>query len=205
MIPFGQEERQSADLGRVLEALLDRPSHVRDITRAVEACLGEEPGVPVLASDRALLLSARALSSVGDRMGADVVMRATTGLADWAGRVDPAGLPADTTRLIEAGLLSATASPVLGSGLTVRLDMALLPVQETLLELIYLPLIHRLVDACVPLWREMAGEGVLLVKGLARHQGSRRAAWMSEAFRHRLEWKTEREGWPHPPRLVYAG
>lgn len=205
MIPFGQEERSTADLGRVLEALLDRPAHARDITRAVEACLTDEPGCPVLASDRALLLSARALSSVGDRPGADVVMRATTGLADWAGRVDPAGLPADTTRLIEAGLLSATASPVLGPGLTVRLDLGLLPVQEPLLELIYLPLIHRLVDACVPLWREMAGEGVLLVKGLSRHQGHRRATWMNETFRHRLEWKAEREGWLHRPRLVYAG
>lgn len=97
MMIYHEDQRSPAELGRVLECLLDRPTHVGDITSAVAACLGEMPGRPVLASERALLVSARALAAVGDRAGAEVVMSATAGLAAWVGRIDPASLPAATT------------------------------------------------------------------------------------------------------------
>lgn len=199
-----RETQHCAKLESVLEALLDRPAHAREIARAVEACLCNEEGGATLASDRTLLLSARALSSIGDRAGSEIVLQATTGYAPWAGRVDPARWPAQTARLVESGLLSATVSPILGSGIVARLDLRLLPPQQPALELIYLPLIHRLVDSAIPLWRDARGVGALLVQGLSGHGSFRSLAWMRETFRARLERASGSEGWTHPPHLVFS-
>jgi hypothetical protein len=213
MIAWHTEDRHDADLGRVLDQVLPSHPHVREVTRAVEAVLQGEAGIPVLASDRALWTAARALASVGDRSAADTVLSATCSLSEWSGVLDVSGLPEPTIRLIESGLVQATASSVLGGGLLVRLDLRKLPSEETGLELMYVALIHRLVDACLPLWHSVQGRGTLLVHGLPLHAGSlgrggrtgvRAVVGLQAIFRQRLDQGARREGWSQAPALVQA-
>lgn len=213
MIAFQQEERHDADLGRVLDRVLPAHPHVREVTRAVEAVLQGEAGIPVLASDRALWTAARALASVGDRSAADAVLSATCSLAEWSGNLELSTLPEPTIRLIESGMVQATASSVLGGGLLVRLDLRRLPREAAGLELIYVALVHRLVDACLPLWHGVQGHGALLVHGLHLHAGAlgrggrtgvRAEHWLQDVFQQRLEQWARREGWTHTPTLVQA-
>ncbi len=213
MIAWQTEDRHDADLGRVLDQVLPSHPHVREVARAVEAVLQGEAGIPVLASDRALWTAARALALVGERSAADAVLSATCSLAEWSGNLELSDLPEPTLRLIESGLVQATASSVLGGGLLVRLDLRRVPCEAAGLELIYVALIHRLVDACLPLWQGVQGHGTLLVHGLQLHAvslgrggrtGVRAAHWLQEVFRQRLDQWARREGWSQSPALVQA-
>lgn len=213
MISYSTDTRAPADLERVLEQALGAHPHVREVTRAVEAYLGDGPGQSLLASDRALLHAARALASIGQSQAADDVLSIISHLADWSGQIDCGELPPATTRLMESGLIKAASSPVLGPGVLVQLDLRLVPVEPMALELVYIPVAHRLVDACIALWIRCGGQGALLVRGLTLHAGPAgggrrragpRGGWLLEAFRHRLEWWAEREGWAQAPWLVQA-
>lgn len=211
MIAWSTEERHGADLERVLDQVLPTHPHVREVTRAVAAALRGEPETPVLASDRAMWTAARALAALGDRASAARVLSETCSLAAWSQAVDLSMLPDATLRLVESGLVQAADSTILGGGLLVRLDMGKLPREETGLELVYVALVHRLVDACAPLWRCAQGAGTLLVFGLDQHakslgrggrSGHRATSWLHEVFTLRLRQWADREGWPQSPSVV---
>lgn len=213
MMFYSTDPRAPADLERVLERALGAHPHVRDITRAVEAYLGDGPGQPLLATDHALWHAARALAAVGQAQAANAVLSLTSQMAGWSGQIDCGQLPPATTRLLSSGLIKATDSPVLGPGVLVQMDLRLVPVEPLALELVYIPVAHRLVDACIPLWSRSHGQGALLVRGLHAHTGSGvagrprstpRGAWLRDAFQHRLAWWAEREGWARAPWLVQA-
>lgn len=204
MIAWETDARSVADLERVLERVLPRHPHTSDITRAVELV---HEGAPVLASDHALWQAARALAAVGDGAAASAVLSVTEAWAPWSRLVDLAGLPDFTVRLVESGLVQAQTSDILGGGTLVRLDLNRLPADAAGLELVYLPLARRLVDACAPLWAGRHGRGALVVRGLSRHAGRGRLAdrWLTRAFQSALEDAAGRYGWAQSPILVQAG
>lgn len=213
MIAYETDAPPPADLERVLACLLGASSHARDIACAVKTFLADDPGRSVAASDGALMHAARALAAVGEAESAHAVWSATGPGSAWLAQVDPAALPAETLRLMECGLLRAATSPVLGAGVLAALDLRAVPVEAPPLELIYLPLAHRLVDACAPLWRISSGRGALVVQGLRLHAGGRTGragrrgdpeAWLRRAFQQQLERWAGREGWAGAPRLVQA-
>ncbi len=208
MIAYSTETRSPADLGRVLECLLASHPHAREVTRAVEAYVADQPGQSVPASECTLLHAARALASVGDLEGASAILAVTTQWAEWSGCVDLAGLDPATAQLLASGLVQAARSPVLGAGLLVKLDLRRIPAEGPALELIHVPLAYRLVDACQPLWRNTAGQGALVVQGWSTHLNTdpagRTPGWFQQAFRDRLAWWAGRSGWPHAPWLVMA-
>lgn len=204
MIAWETDDRARADLGRVLERVLPHHPHAGEVTRAVEMWAGGAPGTPVLASDRALWQAAQALAAVGDRGAASAVLSVTGGWSAWSELVDPTRVPAMTSRLMECGLIQAFPSAVLGDGVLVRLDLRRLAADAAGLELAYLPLVRRLVEACAPLWEEAGGGGALVIQGLDRHAGSLRPVgrWLERAFRDALRDAGARHGWSRSPFLV---
>lgn len=204
-----------AGLGQVLAHLLAPELFPREVARAVAATLPAYGPDEAPATDRLLWRAACALDSTGARDAAHRVLSATTSWQAWSGRIDLSAVSRDAGSLLESGLLRAASSPVLGGGLCVHLDLGKLPPEKPALEIIYLPLLHRLVDACAPLWRPFRGGGALLVSGLRAHAptgGVRRrrlltpcaADWMMDGLRDRLAWLADREQWPQPPWLVRA-
>lgn len=210
MIAWASESRSTSDLGRVLERVLPSHPHVRDIASAVEAALAGEPGCPVPATDRVLWNAARALAAVGDRAAASAVLGVTTAWAGWSDTLNLSDLPAPALHLLESGLVQAATSPILGGGTRVALDLRRLPVDAAGLELVYLPLVHRLTEAVAPLWDLAGGRGALVVKGCARHAGGgsrvRRlpsaGAWLGRMFRDGLRTQAARRDWSQTPLLV---
>lgn len=212
MIAWESDIRSTSDLGRVLERVLPSHPHVRDIACAVELALAGAPGRSLPATDRALWGAARALAAVGDRSAVSAVLGVTSAWADWSDTLDLSGLPAPTLRLLESGLVCAASSSVLGGGTLVALNLRLLPTDAAGLELVYVPLAHRLVDASAPLWDLSHGRGALVIHGLNQHGGpallARRAGsagrWLNRIFQQCLYDQAARREWSQPPLLVQA-
>ena len=171
-----------------------------------------ESGCSVPATDRVLWSAARALAAVGDRGAASAVLGVTSAWSDWSEMLDLSGLPAPTVRLLESGLVRAATSSVLGGGTLVALDLRALPADAAGLELVYLPLAHRLVEACAPLWERSGGRGALVVQGHARHVGDpapahasdRSCSWLGRLFREALRDQAARRDWSQCPLWVEA-
>ena len=204
MIAYDIASRPPGDLECVLEHLLGRDLYVREVAQAVRACAGVEEGHSLAASEIRLLQAARAMATLGQEQEAAIILSATGSWSGWSGQLDLSSLPSATTRLLEAGLLRAAPSPVLGNGRLVSLELSALPPEEEALELVYVPLIHRLVDAAQSLWQSTSGRGALLVRGWSLHAGCPAPPWLTQAFRDRLAWRAERAGWADVPWLVLA-
>jgi hypothetical protein len=212
MIAWSSDDGPSSDLGRVLERVLPSHPHARDIASAVEMAMAGEPGRSVPATDRVLWRAARALAAVGDRSAASAVLGVTSAWADWSATLDLSGLPMPTLHLLESGLVQAASSSVLGGGILAALDLRRLPADAAGLELVYLPLAHRLVEACAPLWELSRGRGALVVRGCFRHvgvvPGARRPdparGWLGRMFRDGLRDQAARREWSQAPLLVVA-
>lgn len=216
MIPTREESVSLQDrLARRIEATLRatavEPARAAAVARAVALYCAEDAAASTCSPDGLALLTAKALSSLGEDEAAECVLSSAPPLDALAGCLRAFAPSPFLIALIDAGVVRPLRWPAMSPGLTVVLDLRRVRRDASaLLELAYVESMHRLVDAAASAWSTSHGEGVLAVRGLENHVGQVEATAplrgeLVAALRARLAHQAEQRGWPRVPAVIDLG